>query len=192
VEGKADHQHRCERDLARVGGHADRQALGEVVQPDRERDRHAGAQGGLLGRVGLRLIVGHLGSAHGLAARHRRPDPSLRQQPSLNRRDTGGAGQEADGHQGEQGDHVPQAAAVVLERGERGVDYLLAVRGHVHEDEREDADREHRQPGPEAILDALDPPHGEAQVDRETGDCTQQRGLSKGQCSTPRTAIRDP
>ena len=47
MQGEPDHQEDGQPDLSHVGGLSDRQALGEVVQPDARGDRHAEVHGPL-------------------------------------------------------------------------------------------------------------------------------------------------
>src|SRR3984893_9869613 len=74
---------------------------------------------------------------------------------------------------------MPKPVLARLEMRERRFDYRLAVLAHVHEDERQNPDREHRQPDAHAIVDPLDPPQRKADIDREAGDRAQRDCLGE-------------
>jgi hypothetical protein len=78
-------------------------------------------------------------------------------QRSLDRRDARGPGSEPCCEQREQADYVQQAGSVILEAAERRVDDLLTVLGDIHEDEGQDADREHRQRDAHPLIDTPEP-----------------------------------
>jgi hypothetical protein len=110
---------------------------------------------------------------------------------SVGRGDAGGTGGEAGREQREQRDHVAQARVVVLDVLQRRRDDLLAVARDVHEDEREDAHGEHRERDPHAVVDPLDAPERQAEVDREARDRAQQHRLRKVQIQTPSVGVRE-
>ena len=89
MEREADDQDGGEADLAGVGGYADRQTLGEVVETDRRRDRHARAKRPRASGVGLASDLLRVAERQrdGLAGapRRRREDRSARLYPLLER-----------------------------------------------------------------------------------------------------------
>jgi hypothetical protein len=127
--------------------------------------------GGLEGEP--RRVLGRHQPGHGRAHdRGPRRSPGTHQAP-LGAGDTGGAGDEADGEQPEQRQDVRKARVPGLELAERALHDGLGVRRHVHEDEGEDACREHRETDAHALVDPPQPTHGKAEVDRYAGDCSQ-------------------
>ena len=74
----------------------------------------------------------------------------------------------------------------VLVAVQRRFDDRLTVTGHIDEDERQDSDREHRQRDACAVGNSPKPPHRQAEVDRETGDCTEQHRFRKAHSVSPR------
>ena len=117
VQAEADDQDGREADRAGLGRDADREALGEVVQPDRDGDRHArsAARAGGASAAALRTRelaprrarLGGVPPAIGAAAR---AHASAACRSSAG--DAGGAGGEADREQREQPEHVAEAAGV--------------------------------------------------------------------------------
>jgi hypothetical protein len=100
-----------------------------------------------------------------------------RAQPSLHHRDPGGPSGEADGEQDEQAEQMTEGGRMALELGQCRFENRLGVLGHVHEDERENPHGEHRERHPQAVVGPLDPPQGQAYIDRESRDCTKRDGL---------------
>jgi len=87
-----------------------------------------------------------------------------RAQPALDACDGGGPGGEKAGQQREQAKDLREACPVGLEAGKRSIDDLLAMLGHVHEDERQDPDGEYCQRDAQLVVDAVDAAEREAQV----------------------------
>jgi uncharacterized membrane protein len=176
VQPEADDQHGREPDRAGLGRHPDREPLGEVVQADRDRHHHrrlqcAHARGvGALLRAGAILARQHRGR---LAARDRRRGCATRAQPALDRGDAGRAHDESHREEREQAQHVAEARGVVPEVIDGRFEHGLAVLGHVHEDERQNPDREHREGDAHAVSHPAHAPQGQPQIDRETGDRSQ-------------------
>src|SRR5205807_7669527 len=65
----------------------------------------------------------------------------------------------------EQAQHVREAAVVALVVIDRRFQDRLTMLGDVHEDERQDPDREHRQRHAQAVVHELDAPDGQADID---------------------------
>jgi hypothetical protein len=175
VKREADDQHR------RLGRDADRETLGEVVQPDRGGDRHAGAQRPRpcsgSGRAGLSEVGGEqdIGGPAG--------DPRQRALPSgalLEDAQPGAADGEPRPEQEREPDGVAERALAVLIALDGPLDDAEGVLQHVNEQEREHPDGEHRQRDAGARAERGQPAKGQTQEDREPGERTQRRRLSKG------------
>ena len=171
MEGEADDQHGGERDLPGAGGDADGQALGEIVEPDRRGGGEAHLQGAAASEASLpaehRLIFGreHVHRAAGNRGRAGR----RRAHPAFQRRKSRRAGREAGAEQRDQPDRLTDALLALLEGLDRLLDDPEGVLEDVGEQEREHADREHRQRNPLAVAHRLEAPERKPQEDREAG-----------------------
>ena len=172
VQGEADDQDGRQADRPGPRRDPDRESLGEVVNADRGGDREPGAQRAaarevdlVTERVGLRQAQrGHVGTA-----RDRGRAAAGRTDPALERGEAGAPGRETATEQHDQPDQVGHRLVVVLDRVQGRVDDLHPVREHIYEDEREHADREHRQRHPRASAEQLQAPDRKAEVDRQPG-----------------------
>ena len=172
MQAEPDHQEIGQGEPAAVGGLADREPLGEVVQADPRRDRHAHTHGLLLqGRVRL----GHRHRARAEAPLHRRrslpPEPAHVQEPEQADPDPGRVDGAQAGHATPvRGPHRP------LQRSRR-----------VLEDVEE---QEHEDPRGEAVQEGLggpclgpDPAHRKPEEDGQPGDGAEEDGLPGGHCA---------
>ena len=103
---------------------------------------------------------------------------------ALDHRQPGAAGGEAAAEQEREAERLAEARLVVLEALDRVLDDPERVLEHVDEQERQDADREHRQADPGAVAEQLQPPERQAQVDRETGERSEDDCLGEAQGKT--------
>ena len=121
-----------------------------IVRPDPERSP-AGGVDLERERVGLGAADrGRLGATGDRGLGRRR-----RAHPPLDHRQPGAARGEPDGEQEHQPDHVGKRPPIVLERVQRVVDDRDPVRHDVDEDERQHADREHRERHPRPAAQQL-------------------------------------
>ena len=163
------------------------------MQSDRRGDHHARLQRatpGVLGSVARARDLLGIEDRGGLTAGEGRRWRAAPAQRALDGRDPCATRNEAGGQQREHRQQVPEARRVVFEVLERGLQDRLTMAGDIHEDEREDPDREHRQPDPQPVVDASDPPHREADVDREPGDRAKSDCLAEAHCCLPFPALR--
>ena len=72
---------------------------------------------------------------------------------------------------------MTEVGRVVLEMSHSRFEDLLCVLGHVHEDEREDAHREHCQADAQAIVEELHAAKRQTDEDRQAGDRAQRECL---------------
>ena len=72
-----------------------------------------------------------------------------------------------------------QRSAAIVQRVESLLDDLETVHEDLGEEEREDADGEHREGDPCSLRDELDPAEGQTEVDREPGQRAEQDCLAK-------------
>jgi hypothetical protein len=172
VEGEPDDQQHGQRALAGRGRLADRQPLGEVVQPDPDGDRHARPQGRRGG-----LAHGGLGGGHGPGAdagpRPGLPQPAGVQQPEQ-------PGTEAERiDQAEPGEPAPGGLAG-RGLGHGLLDRLGGMAEDVDQQEHQDAGRQGVEERPAPLAGELDPPQRQPQEDRGPGDGAEQDRLSRG------------
>jgi hypothetical protein len=166
VDRKADDQHGRETDLAGAGGDADRQPLGEVVQPDRCRDRHPCAKGLAPDRE---LVGEHLGLLDGhRIGRATRDGGRLRgAHPPFDQGEAGGTRREAGAEQ-QREEHPDRQAAIALVEGvEPLLDDLEAMDKDLREEERENTHGEHCEGDACPLRHELDPPERQPEIDRE-------------------------
>jgi len=87
-----------------------------------------------------------------------------RAQPALDACDGGGPGGEKPASNANRPRTCAKLALWALKLAKRSIDDLLAMLGHVHEDERQDPDGEHCQRDAQLVVDAVDAAEREAQV----------------------------
>jgi len=148
----------------------------EVVQADRRGDDQAGAQrprpcgrgqgGGLLRGQRIDAAAGE--------RRHVLRAPCA---ATLDQRQADDAEEQAGDEHQREADRAAGVAAAVARLLDGVLDDLEPVARDVHEEEGQDADREHRQRDLRAGADALHPRHWEAEEDREAGDGAEGSGL---------------
>ena len=78
-----------------------------------------------------------------------------------------------------QADRAAEAPLAVLEALDRVLDDRERVLEDVDEQEREHADREHREPDPRPVGEQLQAAERQAQVDREPGERSQDDGFGE-------------
>jgi hypothetical protein len=179
VEGEADDQHRGEADLASRSGDADREALGEVVKAHRGGDRHPDPQRAGPGMVGRLLLErpGVVGRQLLGAPADRRP--WRRAKPRLDLSEPGAAGGEAAAEEQRQPYRVTEAMGPVLVGVDRVLDDREPLRHHVHEQEGENADGEHREGDACSRAEQPHPRERQAEEDRPAREGAEKDRLRK-------------
>ena len=156
MQAEADDQHRRQADRAGFRRDPDREALGEVVQADRGRDHHARLQRALPGVLGALLCASALlglstaaASPPAIGAGAVRRERSLRSTAEMPAVPT----VKPTASSANRPSTWPKPLVWPLKCAHGRFEDLLAVLGDVHEDERQDPHREHRQADAQAIVD---------------------------------------
>jgi hypothetical protein len=179
VQAEPDDKQRGQRQLAGGRRLADREALGEVMQPDPGGDhqRQAPRRGPFRHPPGRRLRAGQrprpeaaLGRPRAVSRAHH-PHLVGHQRPEPDR--------QAAGEQRPVAEDRRQAARMVVHLAQRGVDRLPRVRGDIPHQEQQDPDRQRVQDCPHRRRRAPHPPHGQAEHDRPARDEPQQQRLGQ-------------
>jgi hypothetical protein len=101
-------------------------------------------------------------------------------EPPFQRRQATEAERESGRHQSREADRVAEAVRAVLEAEHRILEQADGVLHDVDEDEGEDADGEHGEADPGAVVEPPDPAERQAEKDGEAGEGAEQCRFSEG------------